>query len=184
MPRRGSSKPPAEPVVKPYGCDFLKLTNHQVENFSDCLRMGYTEQAFESIPQDVYESGLSVFKINSEGFPLISSMRQIISLSVRLDEPKFIVIGKEVGEGNDGEPLIAIENIYPVELEKEKLVNLIQDTLKRNFSNAKYNKDNDFGLNEVHCFYVEEEPEFCFNGWTFTDPVGGFDVSTGIKGRK
>lgn len=21
MPRRGSSKPPAEPVVKPYGCD-------------------------------------------------------------------------------------------------------------------------------------------------------------------
>lgn len=23
MPRRGSSKPPAEPVVKPYGCDLL-----------------------------------------------------------------------------------------------------------------------------------------------------------------
>lgn len=22
MPRRGSSKPPAEPVVKPYGCDL------------------------------------------------------------------------------------------------------------------------------------------------------------------
>jgi hypothetical protein len=25
MPRRGSSKPPAEPVVKPYGCDFMHL---------------------------------------------------------------------------------------------------------------------------------------------------------------
>ena len=25
MPRRGSSKPPAEPVVKPYGCDFRML---------------------------------------------------------------------------------------------------------------------------------------------------------------
>ena len=24
MPRRGSSKPPAEPVVKPYGCDFIR----------------------------------------------------------------------------------------------------------------------------------------------------------------
>ena len=24
MPRRGSSKPPAEPVVKPYGCDWRK----------------------------------------------------------------------------------------------------------------------------------------------------------------
>lgn len=24
MPRRGSSKPPAEPVVKPYGCDFYR----------------------------------------------------------------------------------------------------------------------------------------------------------------
>ena len=28
MPRRGSSKPPAEPVVKPYGCDFL--TKNQI----------------------------------------------------------------------------------------------------------------------------------------------------------
>ncbi len=25
MPRRGSSKPPAEPVVKPYGCDCAAL---------------------------------------------------------------------------------------------------------------------------------------------------------------
>ncbi len=27
MPRRGSSKPPAEPVVKPYGCDFDKAAS-------------------------------------------------------------------------------------------------------------------------------------------------------------
>lgn len=27
MPRRGSSKPPAEPVVKPHGCDFV-LVNY------------------------------------------------------------------------------------------------------------------------------------------------------------
>lgn len=25
MPRRGSSKPPAEPVVKPYGCDLKNM---------------------------------------------------------------------------------------------------------------------------------------------------------------
>ena len=25
MPRRGSSKPPAEPVVKPYGCDLNQV---------------------------------------------------------------------------------------------------------------------------------------------------------------
>ena len=31
MPRRGSSKPPAEPVVKPYGCDFEWNWNYKVE---------------------------------------------------------------------------------------------------------------------------------------------------------
>ena len=28
MPRRGSSKPPAEPVVKPYGCDSVPPLTH------------------------------------------------------------------------------------------------------------------------------------------------------------
>ena len=28
MPRRGSSKPPAEPVVKPYGCDLTQFQNY------------------------------------------------------------------------------------------------------------------------------------------------------------
>lgn len=164
--------------------NFLKMSNQQVEDFSDCLRMGYPEDAFELVPEGAYESGLSVFEIGSEGLPLIESMRQIISLSVRLKEPKFIVTGEKVGEGNDSEPLINIKSVKPIEIDKRKLIDLIQNTLRSNFSNVKYNKEEDFGTNEVHCFYTGEVPEYCFNGWVFMDPKDDFDVSTGIKGRK
>lgn len=37
MPRRGSSKPPAEPVVKPYGCDLESLCQNGVNHIE--LRM-------------------------------------------------------------------------------------------------------------------------------------------------
>lgn len=50
MPRRGSSKPPAEPVVKPYGCDcllmfFLKrkvgwLTMQKIKIRDDYIKLG------------------------------------------------------------------------------------------------------------------------------------------------
>lgn len=164
--------------------NFLKMSNQEVEDFSDCLKMGDIDQAFEYIPKDAYESGLSVFEIGSEGLPLIESMRQIISLSVRLEEPKFIVTGEKVGQGNDSEPLINVKSVKPIEIDKRKLINLIQNTLKSNFSIVKYNKNEDFGTNEVHCFYTGEVPEYCFNGWVFMDPKDDFDVSTGIKGRR
>lgn len=164
--------------------NFLKMTNQQIEDFSDCLRMRYFKEAYEYVPQDAYEPGLSVFEISSEGLPLIGSMRQIISLSVRLEEPKFIVTGEKVGEGNDSEPLINVESVKPIEIDKGKLIDLIQNTLRSNFSIVKYNKDEDFGTNKVHCFYIGEAPEYCFNGWIFMNPKDGFDVSTGIRGRK
>lgn len=101
-----------------------------------------------------------------------------------MEEPKFIVAGEKVGEGNDSEPLINIKSVESIEIDRKRLIDLIQNTLKNSFSNVKYKKDYDFGTNEVHCFYLGEKPEYCFNGWIFTDPMDGFDVSTGIKGRK
>lgn len=51
MPRRGSSKPPAEPVVKPYGCDFsadgkvyYKINEVHIELYTDLKDLAVEQQ--------------------------------------------------------------------------------------------------------------------------------------------
>lgn len=71
----------------------------------------------------------------------------------------------------------------PVESIKEWISDIIQVTLRRNFLNASYDKTTDLGNDEIHVFCTKGFEEFCFNRWTFSDPVSGFDSSTGIKRR-
>lgn len=163
--------------------NFLKMTNDQVDNFSFCAEIGDMEQAYEYVPVDAFEPGLSVFCVSQDGFPVIENMRLIISLCARLDEPVYIVTGEETGEGNDGEPLVEIDSVKPVEIAKDRLVSLVLDTLKQGFAKAEYDDSMDFERNEINAFYTTGVEEFCFNGWTFSDPVSGFDSSTGIKRR-
>lgn len=163
--------------------NFLKMTNNQVDNFSFCADIGDMEQAYEYVPTDAYEPGLSVFRMTPDGLPEIGNMRRIYSLCARLDESAYIVTGEEVGQGNDDEPLVMVESVKPAEIIKDQLVNLILSTLKNVFANAVYDASTDFGINEINAFYTKGKEEFCFNGWTFSDPVPGFDTSTGIKGR-
>lgn len=163
--------------------NFLKMTNDQVDNFSFCAEMGDMEQAYEYVPVDAFEPGLSVFRISQDGFPVIENMRQVFSMCARLEESMYFVTGEEIGEGNDGEPLINVESMEPIVSIKEWLSDNIQVTLRRNFLNASYDKTADLGNDEIHVFCTKGFEEFCFNGWTFSSPVPGFDVSTGIAGR-
>ena len=163
--------------------NFLKMTNDQTDNFSFCADMGDMEQAYEYVPAGAFEPGLSVFRVSQDGFPVLENMRQVFSVCARLEEPMYSVTGEEVGEGNDGEPLISIEGVEFIESIKEWLSDIVQFTLRRNFLNAHYDKSMDFRSDEIHVFCREGREEFCFNGWTFSNPVPGFDASTGIAGR-
>ena len=40
------------------------MTNEENENFAYLLEIGEIEQAFEMVPDDAYEAGLSVFDVN------------------------------------------------------------------------------------------------------------------------
>ena len=164
--------------------NFLKMTNDPVSNFSFCAEMGDMEQAYEYVPVDAFEPGLSVFRISQDGFPAIENMRQVFSMCARLEESMYFVTGEEIREGNDGEPLINVESVEPIESIKEWLSDIIQVTLRRNFLNASYDKTTDLGNGKIHVFCTKGFEEFCFNGWTFSIPVPGFDVSTGIAGRR
>lgn len=86
------------------------MTNDQVDNFSFCVDIGDMEQAYEYVPVDAFEPGLSVFRISQDGFPVIENMCQVFSMCARLEESMYFVTGEEIGEGNDGEPLINVES--------------------------------------------------------------------------
>lgn len=162
--------------------NFFKITNDQSDYFSDCIRMGYIDQAYENIPEDAYEPGLSVFDMDANGLPVLGALRRMISLCARLDDPAYIVNGNQIGEGNDREPLVVINSAKPVQIEKEKLISLILEEMKKGFKNTVYDPDADFSSNQILFFHTGQKTEYCFNGWTFTDPVNGFDIRTGRKG--
>lgn len=56
MPRRGSSKPPAEPVVKPYGCDFRHVHTSLSRNLIKCM--------FERLNAYILNSGNRDFNLD------------------------------------------------------------------------------------------------------------------------
>lgn len=75
MPRRGSSKPPAEPVVKPYGCDWTHV--EQLFNYGSAVRkVMYTTNAIESVNS-------SFRKVTKKGsFPNEDAVRKAFYLRI------------------------------------------------------------------------------------------------------
>lgn len=71
MPRRGSSKPPAEPVVKPYGCDFPNAGHLSV--YHSCFLLKADELPAEGTEgmsmtvQDIGTSEITVLIANNSG---------------------------------------------------------------------------------------------------------------------
>lgn len=188
--------------------NYLKLTYETNEDFTYDLRIGDIEGAFEKIPKDAYEVGLSVFEIDQNRMPILSNLQLVSSLLSRLDDGIYEVSGVKVGDGNDGEPLISLSEIEKKRrIGKEKLVDHVLSTLLANFKTAEYDRQDDCGDNKLFSFYVQKKinkktgekvsiwddtdgeewvnmpayTEYKFNGWTFSHPVDGFDVNMGIK---
>lgn len=189
--------------------NFFKLTNEQNEDFTYMLKVGEVERAFtECVPSEAYEDGLSVFEMDKNGMPVLSNMQLITSLLARLDGVVYEVSGDEVSRGNDGEPLISNAKIEKKRrINKEKLLDYVLKILLSNFKNAEYDKNSGFGENKIFKFYAEYKinkktgekvsfwekttgenwvnvppyTEYTFNGWTFSNPVDGFETKLGIK---
>lgn len=86
--------------------NFLKLTFDEQSDFScDVDILGYTE-ACERLPDYVFECGVSVFQVDTDGLPKMHSLQQLNSMLSRLGAPVYLVQGEQVGWGNDDEPLI------------------------------------------------------------------------------
>lgn len=188
--------------------NFFKLTNEENEDFTYGLDCGDVKQAFSSIPEYAYEDGLSVFDVDDKGMPILANLQLVSSLLIRIDKVAYIVTGEEIQKGNDGEPLIKLEEVECVkEFDKNVLIDYVLSVLQSNFKNQKYNAEENYGSNELFNFYKEYKlnkktgekvdrwartsgndweilpgvNEYVFNGWTFSNPVNGFDVNLGIR---
>lgn len=187
--------------------NFLKLTNDQNEDFTYMCETGLYEEAIADLPKDVFENGLSVFEISKDGLPALKNLQLVTTLNARISERIFEVEGEEVGIGNDGEPLIVVKKIIKRRrISKERLFDLILTTMLKNFKNVEFNKEkietptlcrffNRYKVNkksgEKVDFFEKTEgsdwvvmpeiEEYAFGGWTFSNPVEGFDVNLGIK---
>lgn len=197
IPKRGKS------------VNFLKLTNAQNEDFTYMCEIGEIERAFdECVPVDAYEDGLSVFEMDKNGMPILSNLQLITSLLARLDDAVYEMSGDEISKGNDGEPLISNAKIEKKRrISKAKMLDYVLTILLLNFKNAEYDKDSDFSENKLFHFRVgykinkktgekvsiwdttdgddwikmPEYTEYTLNGWTFSNPVDGFETKLGIK---
>lgn len=190
--------------------NFLKLTSSQNEDFAYACEVGLCEEALADIPEDAFEAGLSVFGMDENGLPKLGNLQLVSSMLARIDAKVYEVSGEQVGTGNDGEPLIEVEKVEKRHrISREKLISHAISTLCKNFKNAEFNRNADVSDCHLHSFYVEQKinvktgekvgvwadvegnewvrmppyTEYTACGWTFSNPVDGFDVNLGIKSK-
>lgn len=180
--------------------NFLRLSFAENEAFTEKLNASGYSEAVAALPADCLEPGISVFEMDADGLPVLSSINLVRSLSVRIGAPVYEISGEVAGTGADGEPLITVVNVIKRRrISKEKLINCILCALVSHFRNAqKTDAENDSC--ELHTFTVQKkinivtgeqvdrwtpttgkewilQPKqklYSFAGWDFSDPVGGF----------
>ena len=120
---------------------------------------------------NLFEKGVSVFKADSKGMPIIDNMKQLISLSERVDKDIYSVKGKEVGTGRDDEPLLKNVKSQQVKLTQQQLENHIINTLKKNFKTVEGKLDRT-ASKSIHPYWSNEDNafQFSYKGLTFKHP--------------
>ena len=136
--------------------NYLKLTGEQrddISNFTDDGRLTPLEavrrlkklglSGWDKINEDdIFEKGVSVFN-TSTGIPKIENLKQAQSMAVRLDKDLYKVTGKEIGKGEDGEPILQDTKSEKLSFNKKEMIDDLVETLKKNFEMSEGDIDYD-----------------------------------------
>lgn len=114
------------------------------------------------------EEGVSVFKADDNGMPILENAEQAKSLWARLNRQHYLVTGEVVGVGQDGEPLLKnVKVVRRLHLDRVTLENIITATFERLYKYklpTKHYYDlvegygKTFGMDENHNFIECADP--------------------------
>lgn len=120
------------------------------------------------------EIGVSVFRADDNGMPILDNAEQAKSLWARLHRRHYLVTGEVVGVGQDGEPLLQnVRVVRRLRLDRERLEKMITEAFERFFKYrlpVKYSDEvNGFGkwfgcLNNEREFVECGDPSYYDNG--------------------
>jgi len=119
----------------------------------------------------VFEKGVSVFKADKNGLPILENKKQVNSLLMRLDDEMFAVSGKEKGKGQDGEPILHGTKSKKMNPSKQDLIARVEETLKANYKDSVEN-DGEKNTSRLYEFadWRTGETEYIFNGVSYKNP--------------
>lgn len=121
--------------------NFIKLSFIQNDNFTCALDHGDTAGAYDCIPDDAFEPGVSVFDCRDDFLPILSNLRQIRSMLGRIDHTCYVVTGDQVGTGQDSEPLIrCVKIVKKIEIEKKAILDYVLEILLKHFENSTFDE--------------------------------------------
>lgn len=185
--------------------NFLKMSGTQKDAFSDAEFEGMGARA--DVPEGCKEGGVSVFEIGKDVMPTFENLRQVSSFCCRYGNEKiYEVTGEEVGNGQDGEPLLSgVKIVRRRRISAEKARACVLSFMCQHFKGIQPGSKPEGGELGFFHFYEDEKiniitgeraPSFSVNGsewvkvpgrdvytvcgWTFSDPVPGLDARLGI----
>lgn len=154
------------------------------------------------------EEGVSVFKLDKTGMPVLETLNNVQDLATRVDLPCFEVTGENVGVGFGGEPLIKnLKVLKKRRINKDKFKLLILKFMFSHFRRSDIDEacaSETFEIFQFHTKYkvnlitgekvsefeeVDWSPDitiktpseivYKFLGWSFYEPVLKFDTRLG-----
>lgn len=164
-----------------YSINYLALTLEENEDLTYELENGTPLLAAiaKSVNgygnRDIFEEGVSVFKSDANGMPIIENLQQYNSLLSRINNKAYILDATKKGTGADGEPVVSnIKSKTEAKYSNAKLISHIEKTLSQNYGKSTTAKEPNFASKE----YV------IFNGKKYTNPKWSTKTGYGAYKKK
>lgn len=132
----------------------------------------------------LFEEGVSVFKLDSDGLPKIDNLQQLETMSERIGQKVYTMKGKQRTTGTDNEPVIGgVKGKKEVNISDKKLEDKITSVLKKNYKTAE-KATADYGKLSITDGYTDfngnKVPHsVTYKGVTYTNPVKSWDTRRG-----
>lgn len=121
--------------------NFIKLSFDDNSYFTYSIDHGDISVAYECVPADAFEPGVSVFDCHSDFLPVLPNLRQVRSLLGRINQICYVVTGDQVSTGQDGEPLIRhVKIVKKIEIEKKAILDYVLEILLKHFENSTFDE--------------------------------------------